>query len=45
MLHVDCPLCGDAAPYDEASDAIACDHCGIRLDVAAEPEVALAAAA
>jgi len=45
MLLVDCPLCGDAAPFDEGADALACDGCGVRLEVAPEPQVALPAAA
>jgi ribosomal protein S27E len=45
MLHVDCPVCGDAAPYDEASDALACERCGVRLELAAGTEVQLSAAA
>jgi ribosomal protein S27AE len=45
MLHVDCPVCGDAAPYDEASDALVCERCGVCLELAAETEVLLPAAA
>jgi len=45
MLHVDCPMCGDAAPYDEASDALSCERCGVRLELAAETEAQLPAAA
>ena len=45
MLLVDCPLCGDAAPYDESADGLACEHCGVRLEVAAEREVPLPVAA
>ena len=35
MLIVDCPLCERPAPFDAEDDALECDACGVRLELAA----------
>jgi len=45
MLIVDCPLCERPAPCDSEADALECDACGVRLELAAADPVALPAAA
>jgi len=45
MLIVDCPLCERPAPFDAEEDALECDVCGIRLELATSDPVALPAAA
>lgn len=45
MLIVDCPLCDGPAPFDAAEDALDCDVCGVRLELADPDPVVLAAAA
>jgi hypothetical protein len=35
MLIVDCPLCERPAPFDAEADALECDGCGVRLELAA----------
>ena len=45
MLIVDCPLCERPAPFDADEDALDCDACGVRLEIAAADQVALPIAA
>ena len=45
MVIVDCPLCERPAPFDAEEDALECDVCGIRLELATSDPVALPAAA
>jgi hypothetical protein len=45
MLFVDCPLCERPAPFDAEADALECDACGVRLELAASEPVALPVAA
>ena len=45
MLIVDCPLCERPAPFDAEEDALECDGCGVRLDLAASDPLALPIAA
>ncbi|MFL5755203.1 MAG: hypothetical protein ACJ77N_02800 [Chloroflexota bacterium] len=45
MTLVDCPLCETAAPFDPGDDALECAECGVRVDLAADEERALALAA
>ena len=45
MLIVDCPLCERPAPFDAEEDALECDACGVRLELAASDPVALPIAA
>lgn len=45
MITIDCPLCDGDATTDEALSAIACDGCGVTVDVAADPTAMLDAAA
>ena len=43
MNHLDCPLCAGQATIDEELTALRCDGCGVTVEVAADPAVALAA--
>ena len=45
MITIDCPLCAGEATTDEALSAVTCDGCGVSIDVAPEPAIALDAAA
>ncbi len=45
MLLVDCPLCDGPAPFDTVEDTLACDACGVVLDVVRPEPVALPIAA
>ena len=45
MLIVDCPLCDRPLPFDPDEDALDCDACGVRLEVAGADAPALAVAA
>jgi hypothetical protein len=45
MLLVDCPLCDGPAPFDEDSEILECAACGVRLEVAPEPQLVLPIAA
>ena len=38
MVTIDCPWCDEAAHVDDATQAeFACDGCGIRAEIAADP--------
>ena len=45
MLTIDCPLCAGEATTDEALTFVACDVCGVTVEVAPVPARVLAAAA
>ena len=45
MITIDCPLCAGQASTDEALTLVSCDGCGINAEIAADPFVALDAAA
>ena len=45
MLFVDCPLCGGPAPFDADDAALDCSGCDLRLELAPDEPVMLAAAA
>ena len=45
MITIDCPLCAGEATTDETLAAVTCDGCGVTAEVAADPVVALDAAA
>jgi primosomal protein N' len=45
MATVDCPLCDAAASYDEDAAVLDCPVCAIRLELAADEPLVLAAAA
>ena len=45
MLIVDCPLCERPAPFDAEEEALECDACGVRLELATSDVVALPVAA
>ena len=37
MITIDCPFCAGEATTDEALAAIACEACGVAVEVAADP--------
>jgi hypothetical protein len=45
MITIDCPLCHGTATTDETLTSVSCDGCGVSVDVAADPVIALDAAA
>jgi len=45
MLTIDCPLCAGPAGLDEALTLVTCDDCGIAVEVAPDPLIALDAVA
>lgn len=45
MVTVECPLCDAPVPFDTEAAALACDACGIALEVAADHAPALQRAA
>ncbi len=45
MLTIDCPLCAGEATTDEALTLVACDGCGVTVEVAPDPVRLLEAAA
>jgi hypothetical protein len=45
MITIDCPSCSDEATIDEALTAATCDGCGVSVDIAPDPALALDAAA
>jgi ribosomal protein S27E len=45
MITIECPLCAGEATTDEALSAVSCDRCGVTLEVAPDPAIALDAAA
>jgi ribosomal protein S27E len=45
MLTIDCPLCAGQATTDEALTHLACDGCGVTVDVAPDNVRVLEAAA
>jgi hypothetical protein len=45
MITIDCPICDGAATTDETLATLSCEGCGVSVDVAADPVLALDAAA
>jgi hypothetical protein len=45
MLQLECPLCDGDARMDETVSRLDCDACGVSLEVAPDPLVALDVAA
>jgi hypothetical protein len=45
MITIECPLCAGEASTDEALSAATCDGCGVSVDIAPDPILALDAAA
>lgn len=45
MLIIDCPLCAGQATTDEALTLVACDGCGVTVEVAPDPARQFEAAA
>ncbi len=45
MIAIDCPFCAGQATTDEALTLLACDGCGIAVEIAPDPFVALEAVA
>jgi Pyruvate/2-oxoacid:ferredoxin oxidoreductase delta subunit len=43
-LTIDCPLCAGEATTDDALSIVACDGCGVTVEVAPDPAVELVAA-
>ena len=37
MLTIDCPLCAGQATTDEALSLVACDGCGVTVELAPDP--------
>ena len=37
MLTIDCPLCAGQATTDDALSLVACDGCGVTVEVAPDP--------
>lgn len=37
MITIDCPLCAGDATTDESLVVVACEACGVVLEVAADP--------
>jgi hypothetical protein len=37
MITIDCPLCDGPATVDAAVTAVACDGCGVTVEVANDP--------
>ena len=38
MITIDCPLCDGPATADAALTAVACDGCGVTVEVASDPQ-------
>jgi hypothetical protein len=45
MLTIDCPLCAGPASTDAALTLVACDGCGVEVEIAPDPAIRLEAAA
>jgi hypothetical protein len=45
MITIDCPLCEGEARTDDGLTAVACDGCGVSVEVAADRQTLLEAAA
>jgi ribosomal protein L37AE/L43A len=45
MVQVECPLCDAPAPFDIDAGVLACDCCGVALELADDDAPALAHAA
>jgi hypothetical protein len=45
MITIDCPLCGSEATTDEALSTVTCEGCGVSVQVAPDPAIALDVAA
>jgi len=45
MITIDCPICDGASSTDDGLTVIACDGCGVAVEVAPDVPVALEAAA
>ena len=39
MITIDCPLCDGLAAVDAAMTAVACDSCGVTVEVASDLQV------
>lgn len=37
MITIDCPFCSGPLATDEALAAVACDECGVSIEVAPDP--------
>jgi hypothetical protein len=45
MITIDCPFCAGQATSDERLTVVACEGCGVTVEVAPEPIAVLEAAA
>lgn len=45
MITIDCPICGGESSTDEGLTLVACDGCGVAVEVAPDLPVGLEAAA
>lgn len=45
MITIDCPICDGSATTDERLAIVECEACGVGVDVASDPVIALEAAA
>jgi hypothetical protein len=45
MITTDCPFCAGEATTDDGMTVVACDGCGVRVDVAPDMPAALEVAA
>lgn len=45
MITIDCPFCAGEATADDGLSVVACDGCGVRVEVAPDSAVVLEAAA
>jgi hypothetical protein len=45
MFTIDCPLCAGQATTDEALTLVACDGCGVSVEIAPDPALRLEVAA
>jgi hypothetical protein len=39
MITIDCPLCDGTATTDVALTVVACDGCGVTVEIAPDPQV------
>ena len=39
MITIDCPLCDGPATVDTALTVVACDGCGVKVEVASDPQL------
>jgi Pyruvate/2-oxoacid:ferredoxin oxidoreductase delta subunit len=45
MIIIECPLCAGEATTDEGLSAVTCNGCGVTVEVAPDPAIALDVAA